>query len=204
MSNPELDRWNGRYATKCYLFGETPNVWLPALIEGLPPGRALCVADGEGRNGVWLAEQGWDVLSLDFSPVAQAKAADLAARRGVALNLVQADVHAWDYPDRQFDLVVEVFAQFSTPVDRARKWAGMLRSLKPGGHLALVGYELRQLNHRTGGPSDPARLYTEDLLREAFQSLYILRLEFGEIEIHEGEGHQGPSALLRMLARSKP
>ena len=204
MTDPELDRWNARFSTQSYLFGEAPNVWLPALVDGLTPGRALCVADGEGRNGVWLAEQGWDVLSLDFSGVAQAKAADLAARRGVALHLVQADVHAWDYPEHHFDLVVEVFAQFSNPDDRARKWAAMLQSMKPGAYFALVGYELRQLNHRTGGPADPARLYTESLLRDAFQSLDILRLEFGEIDIHEGEGHDGPSALLRMLARLGP
>lgn len=202
MTNPELDRWNGRFSAQGYLFGETPNVWLPDLVAGLPPGRALCVADGEGRNGVWLAEQGWDVVSLDFSAVAQQKAADLARRRGVALTLVQADVHDWDYPEHQFDLVVEVFAQFSAPDDRARKWAAMLRSLKAGGHLAIVGYELRQLNHRTGGPSDPARLYTEDLLRNTFGALEILRLDFAEIDLHEGQGHHGTSALLRMLART--
>ena len=95
---PDLDRWNQRFAEEGYLFGEAPNRFLASHAVSLSPGRALCVADGEGRNGVWLAERGWEVVSLDFSDVAQRKAADLAARRGVDLHLVQADVHAWDYP----------------------------------------------------------------------------------------------------------
>ena len=200
MSRPDLDRWNQRFAEEGYLFGETPNHFLATHAAALPPGRALCVADGEGRNGVWLAEQGWQVVSLDFSDVAQHKAADLAARRGVTLDLVQEDVHAWDYPASAFDLVVDIFSQFSAPADRARKWSGMDAALRLGGHLILQGYTPDQLCHGTGGPKDPAHLYTEDLLRGAFPGLEILLLEEVETLLEEGVGHSGPSAVIGMVA----
>src|SRR5215471_6949164 len=134
----EYERWETRYATPDYAFGKEPNYFLRSCKSLLPPsGRALAVADGEGRNGVWLAEQGLDVLAIDFSPAAQRKAKALAAERRVAVTFVEADVHAWDYPEAAFDVVVEIFTQFSPPRDRERKWAGMRRALKGGGLLII-------------------------------------------------------------------
>ncbi|MDM7931479.1 class I SAM-dependent methyltransferase [Tabrizicola sp.] len=201
MTRPDLARWNARFDTDDYLFGEAPNAFLRTQAAALAPGRALCVADGEGRSGVWLAEQGWEVVSLDFSDVAQRKAAALAARRGVSLDLVLADVHAWDYPPAAFDLVVDIFSQFSTPADRLLKWDGMVRALKPGGWLVLQGYTPDQLRHRTGGPSDPTHLYTEDLLRSAFAMLDQPRIIEEELTLHEGAGHRGMSAVIGLAAR---
>lgn len=201
MQRPDLDRWNARFDTADYVFGEAPNAYLARQAAGLVPGAALCVADGEGRNGVWLAEEGWQVLSLDFSPVAQEKAAALAARRGVALRLEQGDVHDWPYPEAGFDLVADIFSQFSAPEDRARKWQGMCRALRPGGHLIVQGYTPAQLRHRTGGPAQVENLYTPDLLREAFAGLEILHLEECEADLHEGAGHSGRSAVIGMVAR---
>lgn len=146
-------------------------------------------------------QQGWQVVSLDFSDVAQRKASDLAARRGVVLDLVQADVHTWNYPPEAFDLVADIFSQFSTPDDRARKWASMARSLRTGGHLILQGYTPDQLRHGTGGPNDVARLYTEGLLRRAFAEFEILNLEEIAAVLEEGPGHSGPSAVIGMVAR---
>ncbi|MEZ5755570.1 MAG: class I SAM-dependent methyltransferase [Paracoccaceae bacterium] len=201
MTRPDLARWNARFDSEGYLFGEAPNAFLRRQTEGLLPGRALCVADGEGRNGVWLAEQGWEVLSLDFSDVAQRKAAALAARRGVALELVEADVHDWAYPEAGFDLVVDIFSQFSGPADRARKWAGMCHALRPGGLLVLQGYTPAQLRHGTGGPSQPDQLYTAPMLREAFAGFEILHLAEEETVLSEGAGHDGMSAVIGLVAR---
>lgn len=201
MTRPDLDRWNQRFAEEGYLFGEAPNRFIVSQAAALPPGRALCVADGEGRNGVWLAQKGWQVVSLDFSDVAQRKAEDLAARRGVTLEFIQADVHDWDYPPESFDLVADIFSQFSAPDDRARKWNGMARALRPGGHLILQGYTPDQLRHGTGGPKDPAHLYTEDLLRCAFPGFDIQHLDVAETVLDEGPGHNGPSAVIGMVAR---
>ena len=112
----ELERWESRYAGTDYAFGKEPNYFI-ASCKGLLPksGRVLVVADGEGRNGVWLAEQGLDVLSIDFSPTALRKARALAAEHHVTVTFQQADVHIWDYPDAWFDVVVEIFTQFSSP-----------------------------------------------------------------------------------------
>jgi SAM-dependent methyltransferase len=202
-SDPEFARWQGRYAqADGYLFGETPNRYLAAMKAHLPAsGRALAVADGDGRNGVWLARQGLSVLSLDFSDVAQKKARALAERHGVALDLVCADVHAWEYPEAAFDAVVEIFAQFSTPDERARKWDGMRRALRPGGVLIVQGYTPKQLEYGTGGPKSLDRLYTNAMLDAAFGDFETLDQVEEEIEMNEGGGHVGMSAVIGRVAR---
>ncbi len=203
MNDPEFHRWQARFSgADGYLFGEEPNTFLREVTTILPQaGGALCVADGEGRNGVWLACRGLDVTSLDFSPVAQAKAAALAARHGVTLRLAQGDVHDWAYPEAAFDLVVEVFAQFSDPEARATKWQAMRRALRPGGVLLVHGYTPRQLGYATGGPKQLDKLYTEDLLREAFGDYTLMRLAIEERELQEGAGHSGMSATIGMVSR---
>ncbi len=203
MSNPEFDRWQGRFAaTEDYVFGTEPNHFLVACADLLPKnGRALAVADGEGRNGVWLARQGLRVLSLDFSPAAQDKARQLAFQHGVSPEFVQADVHAWDYPEASFEVVAEIFSQFSNPAQRAQKWAGMRRAVTPGGVIIVQGYTPRQLVHGTGGPKIEANLYTEAMLREAFGDWQILRLVEEEVEMSEGAGHAGISAVIGLAVR---
>ena len=149
----EYERWQGRYSGPGYAFGKEPNYFLKSCMQLLPrSGRVLAVADGEGRNGVWLAEQGLDVLSIDFSPLAQAKARALAVEKGVSVNFELADVHKWNYPEAAFDAVVEIFTQFSSQDEGRLKWAGMRRTLKPGGLLIIQGYTPKQLQYGTGGP----------------------------------------------------
>src|SRR6185437_7368656 len=109
-----------------------------------------------------------EVLSIDFSPSAQRKARALAAERGVKVAFQQVDVHTFAYPDAAFDVVAEIFTQFSTPAERAMKWAGMRRSLKPGGLLILQGYTPKQLTYGTGGPKEVENLYTRAMLEAAF------------------------------------
>jgi SAM-dependent methyltransferase len=198
----EYARWQGRYSIPEYLFGKEPNYFLASCKPLLPhSGKALSVADGEARNGVWLAEQGLDVLSLDFSEAAQAKAVVLAKERGVQIKLVHADVHAWNYPADAFDVVVEIFTQFSAPADRARKWAGMRKALKPGGLLILQGYTPKQLDYGTGGPKELENLYTRDMLEKAFGDLRDVKFVEEELEMHEGAGHGGMSAVIGLTAR---
>jgi ubiquinone/menaquinone biosynthesis C-methylase UbiE len=198
----EHDRWQGRYNTPEYLFGKTPNYFLASCKPLLPKsGAALAVADGESRNGVWLAEQGLDVVALDFSEAAQAKAAALAKERGVKIKLVHTNVHEWDYPEAAFDVVVEIFAQFSTPAERPKKWAGMRRTLKPGGVLIIQGYGPKQLEYGTGGPNELARLYTRAMLEQAFGDLRDVTISEEEREMHEGVAHGGMSAVINLTAR---
>jgi SAM-dependent methyltransferase len=198
----EHARWQERYSSPDYLFGKAPNYFLASCKPLLPKsGKVLAVADGEARNGVWLAEQGLDVLSLDFSEAAQAKAAVLAKERGVAIKLVHADVHAWDYPPEAFDVVVEIFTQFSTPSERTRKWAGMRKALKAGGLLILQGYTPKQLHYGTGGPKEIENLYTRAMIEQAFGDLHNVVITEEEREIHEGTAHGGMSAVIALTGR---
>jgi SAM-dependent methyltransferase len=198
----EYERWESRFAVPDYVFGREPNYFLKSCRLLLPKsGRALAVADGEGRNGVWLAEQGLDVTSVEFSPTALQKAEALAKERGVKVSFVRADVHDWAYPDAAFDVVVEIFTQFSTPAERARKWAGMRRALKPGGLLIVQGYTPKQLQYGTGGPKQVENLYTRAMLEEGFAGFSDMRFVEEELEMHEGAGHAGVSAVIGLTAR---
>jgi SAM-dependent methyltransferase len=198
----EYERWQARFSGPSYAFGKEPNYFLSSGKQLLPrSGRALAVADGEGRNGVWLAEQGLDVSSIDFSPLAQAKARVLAVERGVNVNFESADVHRWNYPEAEFDVVVEIFTQFSSPDERRAKWKGMRQTLKPGGLLIIQGYTPKQLEYGTGGPKRIENLYTRQMLEDAFSDFYDLRIVEEEREIHEGTSHVGMSALIGLTAR---
>ena len=198
----EYERWQDRYSGPGYAFGNEPNYFLKSCTQLLPrSGRVLAVADGEGRNGVWLAEQGLDVLSIDFSSLAQAKARSLALEKGVSVNFELADVHKWNYPEAAFDAVVEIFTQFSSQDERRLKWAGMRRTLKPGGLLIIQGYTPKQLQYRTGGPKQIENLYTRAMLEEAFSDFCDLLIVEEEREMHEGTSHVGMSALINLTAR---
>lgn len=129
--------------------------------------------------------------------------AALAAEHGVAVTFVEADVHAWDYPEAAFDVVAEIFTQFSPPEGRALKWAGMRRALKPGGLLIVVGYTPKQLAYGTGGPKQVENLYTRALLEEAFGDFADLSITEEETELQEGSGHSGMSAVIGLTGRKR-
>ena len=198
----ELDRWETRFSPPGYVFGKEPNAFLKAQAHRLRPGQsALSVADGEGRNGVWLAEQGLDVLSIDFSPVALAKARALARERGVALRTEVADVTTWRWPVAAYDVIIAIFTQVVFPAERISFFANLKRALKPGGLLLIQGYRVEQLTYRTGGPPEPERLYTRALLEEAFGDMTELEIREHDSAISEGTGHVGMSALIDLVAK---
>jgi ubiquinone/menaquinone biosynthesis C-methylase UbiE len=193
--------WNTRYATEEYVFGTAPNVFLASQTQYLKPGQTtLAIADGEGRNGVWLAQQGLKVHAIDFSPAALAKAGKLAAERGVQVEFEQADVLNWTWPEAAYDVVVAIFIQFAPPPERERIIEGIRRTLKPGGTLILHGYTPKQIEFATGGPSNPANMYVEADLRRWFGDWEIEHLAEHESHISEGAHHHGMSALIDMVA----
>lgn len=192
--------WNTRYATEEYVFGTAPNVFLASQTQYLKPGqRALAIADGEGRNGVWLAQQGLHVHAIDFSPAALAKAAKLAAERDVQVAFEQADVLNWSWPEAAYDIVVAIFIQFLPPPERETLIENIRRTLKPGGILILQGYTPKQIEFATGGPSNPANMYVEADLRRWFGDWQIQHLAEHESHISEGAHHHGMSALIDMV-----
>lgn len=198
----EFNRWEGRYAAAGYHFGTAPNAFLKSQAHLLKPGqRALAIADGEGRNGVWLAEQGLDVLSIDFSPTALGKARALAAQRGVKLRTEQADINQWTWPSDAFDVVAAIFVQFPTSEGQTRMFDGIKRALKRGGLLLMEGYGPKQLEYATGGPRQLDRLYTRARLEAAFASFASLDIREYDATIGEGDAHVGMSALVDLVGR---
>jgi len=194
--------WDARFDREDYLFGTAPAAFLEAQAGYLTPGaRALSVADGEGRNSVFMAEKGCQVVAMDASTTGIAKAQKLAAAHGVSIDSRHADIFAWDWTAEPFDLVVGIFIQFVPPAKRPEVFAGLKTALAPGGTLLLHGYTPRQVDYGTGGPSQRENMYTEEILLEAFGDLEILRLEAYEAELHEGAGHAGRSALIDLVAR---
>ena len=194
--------WDERYNREDYVFGTEPNAFLASCAPLLAPGRrVLCVADGEGRNSVWLAGQGLSVTAFDFSAVGIAKAQRLAAAKGVAVDYRLAAIEDWDWSPDRFDIVAAIFIQFAEPALRSRVFEGIKRTLKPGGLLLMQGYRPAQIEFATGGPRARENLYTAALLEEAFAGFDILRLDEHDSEIQEGPGHAGLSALIDLVAR---
>lgn len=194
--------WNERFSVPEFIFGTEPNAYLAGQRRLLEPGRrALAVADGEGRNSVWLAGLGLEVDAFDISPVAVDKARRLAGNAGVSVNYRVSDCDAWDWPHAAYDVVVAIFIQFAGPALRTRLFSRMVQALKPGGLLILQGYTPKQLEFNTGGPGVLENLYTETLLRTEFGALQILDLRIYEAELQEGARHAGMSALAGMVAR---
>lgn len=186
------------------MFGQEPNDYLRAKAVLLPAGGSvLCVADGEGRNSVWLAQQGHKVEAFDISEVGVAKARRLAAGAAVSVSYTVADCEQYHWAAQSHDGVVAVFIQFADPEMRARLFANMVRALKPGVVLILQGYTPMQLEYKTGGPGQLSHLYTADLMRDAFKDLRIIELTEYEAELNEGAQHAGRSALLGLVA-TKP
>ena len=199
--------WSKRYsdAGKEYLFGTEPNRFLArheALLQN--GGSAISIADGEGRNSVWLAGLGLKVTGVEISAVAIEKARQLAAVRKAEVEFIQADMLATSFPptDLQgaFDWVIGIFIQFVGPQGRDRQFEVMKQLTRPGGYILLQGYTPKQLEYGTGGPSAIENLYTEDMLRSAFADWGIEELVEYEETIAEGTGHVGRSALIGMVA----
>jgi ubiquinone/menaquinone biosynthesis C-methylase UbiE len=197
----EFERWEKRYSGAGYHFGTAPNAFLKRKAALLKPGQtALSIADGEGRNGVFLAECGLEVTAFDFSPNALSKARALAKERGVTVQFDQADLYTYPWPAERYDVAVGIFFQFCPPPVRAQVFAGMARALKRGGLLLIEGYGTEQLKYKTGGPSEVENLYTRELLEKSFAGFTSVEIEEYDAEVQEGSGHGGMSALIDLVA----
>ncbi|WP_298218058.1 class I SAM-dependent methyltransferase [Halothiobacillus sp.] len=184
--------WNQKYARDDYFYGEQPNDFLRSQVFRLSPGaRVLVVGDGEGRNGVWLAEQGFTVTTVDASRVGCEKSAALASDRGVSLTTLCADLLTWDWPVATFDAVVSVFLHFS-PDERKVAHERMQAALVPGGWLIIEQFHPNQLNgYTSGGPKAVEMLTTMSDLADDFSAIEWWLLAEGTTRLEEGSGHSG-------------
>lgn len=195
--------WDDRYAADAsYVYGRSPNGFFQQVIDGLPAGRALLVAEGEGRNAVYAAREGWAVRAIDFSAAARAKALALAAEAGVSIEYELADATAYATEER-FDLIAIVFLHLGPGERRAafRRYADLLA---PGGRLAVVLYHPDQLGKRSGGPKQAAWLVDAEELDATFGDLLVTeRLEAGDEVLDEGPYHVGLASTTRYVGRRR-
>ena len=193
--------WDQRYGEEGFAYGVEPNDFLREQVGAFAPGAAvLCLAEGEGRNAVYLAERGCEVTAVDLSPVGLAKAEKFAAERGASITTVAADLSAYDLGEARWDGVVSVWAHVP-PAVRGPLHRRVVRALKPGGVLLLEAYTPKQLEHGTGGPPKAELMMTLAGLREELAGLEIELGREVEREIHEGRYHDGMSATVQLLAR---
>lgn len=200
--------WSQRYrdAGDDYLFGTTPALFL-ARREALfsPQTSAFLVADGEGRNSVWLAERGLEITAIDVAAIAVQKARSLAASRGVTISVSVGDISVLEWPPIEmhgrFDWVVGIFIQFVGGAERIKQFAAIKQMTRPSGRVLLHGYTPKQLDYKTGGPTLLENLYTKEMLLEEFSGWKIEELVEYEEDIAEGTRHNGRSALIGMIAR---
>jgi cyclopropane fatty-acyl-phospholipid synthase-like methyltransferase len=198
------NRWDSRYAGSDYFFGTEPNGFLASVVEHLPAGRALFIADGEGRNSVFLAQKGWECVSMDASREGNRKAEELAGRSGVSLSTVHGDLSEYQMGDEAWDVIVSIFCHLP-PELRRSVHNRVVRALRPGGALVLEAYTPEQLQYGTGGPPREELMMTKELLRKDFAGLRLERCSEVVREVQEGCGHTGQAAVVQVLGfKSKP
>lgn len=194
--------WDQRFAEPGYKYGTEPNAFLLAQAGRLrPAGRVLVPGDGEGRNGVWLAEQGHTVLSMDSSGVGLSKVQALAAQRGVSVDIEQGDLAYWAPVPGAWDAVVLTYVHLPTAIRQAAH-RRLVQGLSADGWFLLEAFHPLQLQHHSGGPRDPDMLYTVAQLREDLSPWCeeVIGWE-GPVELREGPGHQGTAYVTRWLGR---
>ena len=195
--------WNERFDKAEFIFGKEPNEYLVEQTNQYlkPKDKVLCIADGEGRNGVWLAKQGMQVVGFDVSDIALAKAKQFAQDNQVIIDYSLCDSDGFNWGTNNYDAVIGIFIQFADPIMRARIFKQAYEAIKPGGIFILQGYTPKQLEYKTGGPSLIEHLYTEDMIRDLVKDFQILDLCCYEKELSEGARHTGMSALLGLVAQ---
>jgi len=200
-ANPQK-MWDERFSQQEPVYGEAPNSFLADQVKTrLRPGMKLLLpGDGYGRNGIWLAKQGFDVHTVDLSPVGVERARKAATAAHITMTIEQADLATWHWPENQFDAVAAIFLHVPPEV-RAKVHAGMLRCVKTGGLILFEVFSTEQLKHSSGGPKQIDLLYTTELLRRDFAEAEPLELAEKEVHIHEGHMHSGPAAVVQAVFR---
>ena len=193
-----MNRWDERYDHERYFYGRAPNAFVADRLPGLPRGRGLFLAEGEGRNAVFAAGLGHDVVAGDSSAVGRRKALQLAGERGVRLTYHLADVllHRWDR--EVWDHVVLCFAHLP-PADMAGLHGRVATCLRPGGTLVFTSFSKAQFGRKSGGPPDRDWLHDLDTLPGQFPGLEVPHAVEREVDLDEGVGHHGPSMVIEML-----
>lgn len=199
--------WNSRYAEADFAYGKEPNVFFMETIQNLAPGRILFPAEGEGRNAVYAATLGWDVVAFDLSEAGREKAMTLSSQKGVSISYEVCTMEEFQSVESSYDALVLIFAQF--PASKRKLYHQKLLSfLKPGGCLILEGFstshiQFNSVNEKAGGPKDPTMLFSGEELMDDFSGCSFLSLEEKIVDLKEGLYHSGQSSVIRLVAIKK-
>ena len=191
--------WDDRYNRADYFYGKQPNDFLRQVCPQIPKGQVLCLAEGEGRNAVYLAQQGYRVTAVDASSVGMAKAQRLAAEHGVSLQAIVADLAEFAIQPHHWDGITAIFCHLPPPL-RAQVHRQVVAGLRPGGVFVLEAYTPAQLTFKTGGPPTADLMMDLPTLQQELTGLDFIMAEERERDIHEGMGHRGRSAVVQILA----
>ena len=195
--------WDERFGQSQYIYGTEPNAFLAASLAHLPSsGRVLCICEGEGRNAVFLAKQGYEVTGVDVSPEGKKKAEQLAAKEGVSIEYILSDLNDFDFGKNQWDAVISISAHLPSAT-RANVYPKIFTALKSGGVLLMESYHPRQLEleYGTGGPKDVDMLISLEILRDHFPKLETIHAAELEREVTEGTYHTGNAFVTQFIAR---
>lgn len=198
MTSEHRNDWDRRYDQERFFYGEDPHPLLARELPGLPVGKALFLAEGEGRNAVYAAGLGHAVTAWDSSAVGRRKALELAARRGVEIDYILGDLIEGDWDAESWDLVVMGYAHLD-PQHMADVHRRVVTALRPGGHLLHVSFSKAQFGRNSGGPPRLELLHDLDELKRQYAGLEFLRAEEKEIELDEGKGHRGSAMVIEMV-----
>lgn len=196
-----MNQWNSRFKADHYVYGTEPNVFLNEMQKKLQlSGDVLTIAEGEGRNAVFLAEQGMNVTAWDYAESGLAKIKKLAEERGVTVQTELVDLNGATWVQNQWDEVVCIFGHF--PADlRQKTFQGVKEAVKPGGYFITEVYSRYQLPYNSGGPKDLGFLYTPEEFLQGFTDWRIVHFFMGEVVRHEGELHHGLSHVIQFVGQ---
>ncbi|MCB9641842.1 MAG: class I SAM-dependent methyltransferase [Myxococcales bacterium] len=192
--------WDQRYDVEEYVYGKEPNDFLRQHSHLLPEGEILCLAEGEGRNAVYLAEQGYHVTAIDASAIGLSKAHKLALERNVSITTQVADLEQYKFAEERWSGIVSIFAHLP-PLLRKRVHQNIVHSLRPGGVFLLEAYTPAQLQYKTGGPPVAEMMMDLQSLQEELVGLQFIHAQEIVREVHEGQFHHGTSAVVQIIAR---
>lgn len=190
--------WDERYSEPGFVYGTAPNEFLLSVVDRIPKGRVLSLAEGEGRNGVYLASRGYEVTGVDGSAVGLGKARELATQRGVSLATIHADLGAFAIAPEQWDGIIAIYCHLP-PAIRAPLHRAAVRGLKPGGVFVLEAYSKEQLAYGTGGPPSLDMLMSLDELKEELAGLEFVHAVRLERDVREGSSHTGLASVVQIL-----
>ena len=197
------DFWNEKFANADYAYGTDPNEFLAASVEKLKRGTALSLAEGEGRNAAWLAQQGFTVSSIEQSEKGVAKTLRLALQRGVIVMAERGELETFHIQPNSWDLIVSIYAH--TPQELRRKlYRQVVAGLKPGGVFILEAYTPAQIPNNTGGPKDASLMPTAELLRSELNGLVFDHIAEVERDVVEGSLHTGTAHVVQVVAHRAP